>query len=407
MTTTMMTAKTTAATPLRSLKQCSLKQSDFLAALLFGASVLALAILAAAPASGQGWDPDPWDDDRRYHDDGTVCEHDHGYHEDSYGDRDRDRDWDRYGRRGDRRDSRVRELRRGEGVVIFSEDYFEGRSTLFSSDVRDLNGTYVGNDTASSILVAPGCKVTLYEHQDYRGRSVELSRDLADLGDTRLRDDRLSSLRLDCRGGWDSDWDHDGGHGGGSSREIVLFEHQNFTGKSRVVNGDVTDLNRLYMNDLVTSIQVPRGCEVILYEHQAYRGKSYRLTHDITDLNRVDMNDLITSLRLDCRGGGWGDHGGQDHGGPPDTRGQIVLFEHKNFTGKSRVVTGDVTDLNRLYMNDLVTSIQVPSRCQVVLYEHKNFTGRSYRLDYDIPDLNRVSMNDLITSLRVECRRGR
>ncbi|MDA8019371.1 MAG: beta/gamma crystallin-related protein [Thermoanaerobaculia bacterium] len=277
---------------------------------------------AATPANGQSghW----YDDDQHYHDDGSVCEHHPGYHDrDSRDHRPDHRRWD-----DDRwNDGHAGDLRRGEGVVIFSEDRFEGRATLFTTNVRDMNGTYVGNDTASSILVAPGCKVTLYEHANYRGRSVELTYDLADLGDTRLRDDRLTSLRLNCRGGWNDDWGHGHGHGyghdygygdgyghgyghddgrrgrrgHGNHRALVLFEHQHFRGRSRVITGNVTDLNPFYMNDLVSSIQVPRGCEVYLYEHQNYRGKSYRLGRDITDLNRVHMNDLVSSLRLECR----------------------------------------------------------------------------------------------------------
>lgn len=249
-------------------------------------------------------------EDIHYHDDGSVCEHDAGYRHDSSRGQGA---WDNSHHDGWGYD----QLRRGEGVLIFSEDGFRGRATLFDQDDRDIHGTRVGNDAASSILVARGCKAILYEHKNFSGRAVEITRDLADLGRTPLGDDRLTSLRVDCRGGWESEWghgDHGGqGHDGGWDNDrpgqsgppgrgaLELFEHQNYRGRSFVVTGDIIDLNRVSMNDLVSSIRLSRGCEVVLYEHQNFRGKAYRVTGDMTDLRRVYMNDIVSSLQVVCK----------------------------------------------------------------------------------------------------------
>ncbi len=54
-------------------------------------------------------------------------------------------------------------------------------SQTFTGDVSNLQGSYVGNDTATSVRIEPGCRARLYADADYRGSYLEVDRDVSDL----------------------------------------------------------------------------------------------------------------------------------------------------------------------------------------------------------------------------------
>lgn len=87
----------------------------------------------------------------------------------------------------------------GGGATLFSDSDFRGRSQSFDRDVRDLRGSQIGNDSASSIRVARGCEVVLYSGADFRGESTVTERDIENLGETRVGNDQVSSLEVRCR----------------------------------------------------------------------------------------------------------------------------------------------------------------------------------------------------------------
>lgn len=88
------------------------------------------------------------------------------------------------------------------GAVLYEDVGFEGGYEVFYDDDRNLEGSRIGNDDASSVRVAPGCKVTLYENARFRGERTTVTGDLDDLRGTQLGNDRASSLRLECWRRW-------------------------------------------------------------------------------------------------------------------------------------------------------------------------------------------------------------
>ncbi len=85
------------------------------------------------------------------------------------------------------------------GVTLFHDAGFRGRNETFYNDVHDLGRTPIGNDSVSSILVSPGCRVVLYREGDFRGEPVSVRSDIPDLGRTRIGNDALSSIEVNCR----------------------------------------------------------------------------------------------------------------------------------------------------------------------------------------------------------------
>lgn len=88
------------------------------------------------------------------------------------------------------------------GAVLYDDTGFEGRYEVFYDDERNLERSRIGNDSVSSLRVAPGCKVTLYEDANFRGARLEVTGELDDLRGTRVGNDRVSSLRLECWRRW-------------------------------------------------------------------------------------------------------------------------------------------------------------------------------------------------------------
>ncbi len=307
-------------------------------------------------------------------------------------------------RRGNRRDDRGsgggwnpwgddRPGRGRDGATLYAGGNYSGRSEAFYGDVDRLHQTKVGNDTVSSVQVAPGCQLELFEHPSYQGNSVVLTDDEPDMRHTLLGNDRASSLRLTCgRGGYG---DYPGNRGG-----VTLFAGGGYSGRSETFYGDVDRLSETTVgNDTVSSLQVAPGCRLELFEHPDYGGHSNVLTGDVPDMRRTSLgNDRASSLRLDCGRRGGGRHGGNDRG--------VTVYRGGNFTGGSETFFRDVRDLSRTAVgNDEASSVRVSPGCRAVLYRHGDFRGESVVLTRDAENLSFTAVgNDALSSIEVDCR---
>lgn len=296
------------------------------------------------------------------------------------------------------------------GVTLYHDVHFSGRRETFFDDVPRLDGSYVGNDTVSSLEVDRGCRVTLYSDAYYRGTSTTFTHSVDDLRGSPIGNDRVSSLRVDCGrygddrpGYYDGDYDDDRDDGW-----VVLYSDAGFRGRREAFNDDDRDLrNNRIGNDRVSSIRIRRGCRVVLYSDRNFRGRATELRDDVEDLRYTSVgNDRVSSIQVDCRGGGYGD---DDYG---DRRGRgVTLYEHANYRGRSETFYGDDARLgNNFIRQDGASSVRVDPGCIVTLYEHDGYRGRSTTLRHDEPNLRETWVgNDRVSSLRVECRsrRGR
>ncbi|MCP3959063.1 MAG: hypothetical protein GY719_14525 [bacterium] len=238
--------------------------------------------------------------------------------------------------------------RNGRGVALYAAGGFEGRREVFDRDDANLSNNRIGNDHASSVRVAPGCRAILYAGGDFQGRAVEIDRDVRNLGATSVGNDTVSSLRVDCdrngdpwrdrddrrhgrrdddRGAWGSPWGsghggHDDGHDGHGGYDgyddrnyhgedcgyddhagVTVYRGGGFTDGHESFYGDVPNLSHTAVgNDHASSVRVAPGCRVILYRHSDYRGETTILTHDEPDLRRTRVgNDQVSSIEVDCR----------------------------------------------------------------------------------------------------------
>lgn len=288
------------------------------------------------------------------------------------------------------------------GVTLYEGVWLSGERATFDRDVFDLNDTRFGARRTSSVGVARGCRVTLYELSGYRGRSVELTERDNDLGNTRLGRDSVSSLRVDCRGGggWDS---------GDRDRGVTLYVDADLEGFSMTFREDVPDLERTRFGARrASSIAVPPGCVATLFTEPYYRGRSTTFRESDNRLKNTAVgNDTASSMRVDCGGG-------RPHRPPPsderppswDSRpAGVTLYRDSKLRGTSETFDRDVPDLGRTRVGARqASSIEVAPGCRATLYTEPDYRGRSATFtDTDNELKNTAVGNDTAQSIRVEC----
>lgn len=286
------------------------------------------------------------------------------------------------------------------GVTLYEGVRLTGERASFDRDVFDLNETSFGARRASSVDVARGCRVTLFELSGFRGRSLELTERDNDLGNTRLGRGSVSSVRVDCRGGGGSGW------GSGSSRGVTLYSDVDLEGPSQVFATDVPDLERTRLGARrASSIDVPKGCAATLYSEPGYRGRSTTFRGPNTDLRNTPVgNDTASSLRVDC-GGNPHVPGGSRPPVPAPGGDGVTLFRDKDLRGSSETFRSDVPDLDGTRVGARsASSIEVPPGCRAILFSEPGYRGQSTTFDGPNRDLRNTGVgNDRAQSIRVTC----
>lgn len=151
--------------------------------------------------------------------------------------------------------SSIKFINRGENqlytVVLFEHLGYNGRSTTYWFDDPDLSDEYIGNDTASSVMVygpvQPEERYGVYLYDNYRmgGDSIKLNSS----ANTIPLNDKISSIRIV------------------GSYDITIFEHADFTGRSLSFSGNspayrqgttIPDLVPYGFNDITSSILITK-----------------------------------------------------------------------------------------------------------------------------------------------------
>lgn len=85
------------------------------------------------------------------------------------------------------------------GITLYSDKGFIGGAESFLDSDANLKDNPIGNDSASSVRVAPGCVAVLYADANFAGKSVQVSQDLLSLRDSAIGNDSVSSIMVRCQ----------------------------------------------------------------------------------------------------------------------------------------------------------------------------------------------------------------
>jgi len=141
-----------------------------------------------------------------------------------------------------------------------------------------------------------------------------------------------------------------------SAAELTLFEHDNFNGRRFEVNGSVSNLAGAGFNDRASSVVVRRGTWQVC-DDAYFRGHCVTLQPgEYPSLRPIGMNDRVSSARelsgweprQPSAGGNWGEGV------------RAVLYEGRDFSGRSYVITGNsLRNLGGTGFNDRASSLRV------------------------------------------------
>ena len=182
---------------------------------------------------------------------------------------------------------------------------------------------------------------------------------------------------------------------------VTVYEHANFSGRHATFYGDTA-----WLPEGISSIRIQGRCTVSLYSGYGFQGRRQDVFGDVPNLERSRVgNDRVRSLTIS-------EYQPPPPSGPPEgppgqhrpghRKGEVILYEHPDFKGRSLQVTGDIKNLRRTRLgNDAVSSIWIKN-AEVTVYEHAGFGGRHQTFTRSVRSLDRARIgNDSISSIRV------
>jgi len=252
----------------------------------------------------------------------------------------------------------------GEAVTLYEHANFRGQSRSFAEGSYRMGRLGIPNDSLSSLRVPAGLEVELYEHEGFRGRKKVVRGDVHFL---HTFNDEVSSIRV-------------------RRTAVTLFKHRDFRGARQWLKPgryDIQSLKRRIGNDRLSSLKIPRGWKVTLYEHAGFRGRMTIVEGNARNLRHFDntTSSIVVSKTRAPK--------------------KVTAFEHNDFKGRRiHLALGryTISDL-RGVGNDMISSLRVPAGWEVVLFEHANFRGRTRLLTRNTRAL--FGFNDVVSSIVV------
>ena len=195
-----------------------------------------------------------------------------------------------------------------DACTIYSNPDYLGASVSFQAGQEEPWYGSRWNDVVSSVRVAPGCELEVYEHVTFDGIKAVISRDTPYIG--HAWNDRVSSSICRCTGrAWredrDTRWGADRMVGRNasdaprrlSSRDVacVAFSRSGYDGSWRAFRAGDRPVNLgRRLADNVSSVRVADGCVALLDV-----GETYKLYMD-RDTDRLPTGADNSARSLDC-----------------------------------------------------------------------------------------------------------
>lgn len=239
--------------------------------------------------------------------------------------------------------------------VIIYTDAFTGNSASLTPGYYHVNQLGIDNDELSSVKLFADTWVLLFEHNNFKGRSILLTQDAsADFIAGRRFDNLASSMIV--------------GTSDIPLPQVTLYRDNFANLLATLVPGEYPVLDNF--DNQLSSIKIPRGLRVTLFEDVAFGGRAVTLNASVGDdfLRTNKFDDAVSSIKVE----------------QVDPRELVVTLYSESFKGNSqelkpgRYLVRDIT----LPRNTL-TSVHVPEGMLLTLYEHDNFRGVYETADRD------------------------
>ena len=268
------------------------------------------------------------------------------------------------------------------GYAYDNGDYGGNMFPLTLGSYNNLNEQSWLNDKISSITIAKGYQIKVYEHRDFRGKSSLIKESQANLK-TLGWNDKISSLKVERNLSYvDISSLSDSPDG-----IITIYKDSNFKGDHTGFDlKEVSSLNK--WNDEISSLKISTGYQVTVYEHGDFKGRNATITQGKANLVPLMWNDKISSLKV------------EKYNSDADA---VTAYADGDYSGSVLPLKiGKYRDLNKeSWLNNKISSFKVSEGYKVTIYDKSNFDGNQAIIIDNTPSLRQINFNDKISSLVV------
>lgn len=185
---------------------------------------------------------------------------------------------------------------RNDGVTVFEDCHYGGRSYFLRPGRYDARQMGVGNDEISSIKVPSGYRITVYGDGGFSGGQRSFTRDVNCFGND--WNDKISSVEVSRGSGGDYDYNHSSNYNN-NELGVTFYEKTWFSGHSRTYGTgsfNFEDYDNLDRN--VSSIKIEPGYSVTVYDEPGQRGNRTVFTGSTGAMSLIGWNDRIRSFSI-------------------------------------------------------------------------------------------------------------
>jgi hypothetical protein len=262
--------------------------------------------------------------------------------------------------------------------TIYQSD-FSGTSKSFDVGAYGSDQLGIGNDELSSIKVPYGFRVTLYESGGFEGRKLVITQSQRAAFFAESQFNNVTSSILVER------------------IPMVTIYQGDYTGPSTSLGVGRYNFSALADIGDVSSARVPLGLRLILFENQNFTGRSIMLTRDTG-------TDLMISYQFNNRTNSFIVEEIEERKVKEIEKKSVIIYED-NFSGESRRLAPGRYDYQQLGIRDnSLSSITIPPGFRVQLFDHAGFEDRlmTLRTDTDVSFFLTYLVNDKATAIIVE-----
>ncbi len=179
---------------------------------------------------------------------------------------------------------------------FYTECNYDGNS------IRLMPGYYDGaklglfKNNISSLQIPSNLRVKVFTNDNLYGQSTTLT-DNSTCLDYNLKN-RIGSIVIEERRG---NWGGGGGNPPGGNELVMIYADENYRGQSAsLLPGSYSTMSQAngFPDNALSSLQVPTGYRVVLYEFENFGGKSYTITNSKTGFSFSGWNDKTSSIKV-------------------------------------------------------------------------------------------------------------
>ncbi len=284
----------------------------------------------------------------------------------------------------------------GYPLTIYGECDYRGPSQGLSAGYHDARQLGIGSRNLSSLQLAEGYGVILYDQQSFRGQQDTWTNSVPCLGDF---NNRTASVYVYRTTNSQAGSNTRPANSGAGSYPVTIYADCDYRGASSGLSAGYHDGRQLGIGTRsLSSVKVSDGYGIILYDQAGYRGASDTWDNSVPCLG--DFNDRTMSVYVYKKSNsGNNNNSGSSSSGNYDNG--VAFFTDCGFSGFSTTLHEGAFSQSQMGIGDnTISSIKVPRGYSVLVFINDNFGGsmKSFTSDVNCLDNN---WNDKISSIQI------